>query len=57
MRELKRRNEELDKVKMEREKEIECLHNTVDQLRFKLTQLTQVLSFCIHYILPLNHMS
>ncbi|XP_058266366.1 NF-kappa-B essential modulator isoform X2 [Hemibagrus wyckioides] len=41
MRELKRRNEELDKAKMEREKEIECLHNTVDQLRFKLMQLTQ----------------
>ncbi|KAK3547436.1 hypothetical protein QTP86_020870, partial [Hemibagrus guttatus] len=41
MRELKRRNEELDKLKMEREKEIECLQNTVDQLRFKVTQLTQ----------------
>ncbi|XP_027026354.2 NF-kappa-B essential modulator isoform X2 [Tachysurus fulvidraco] len=41
MRDLKRRNEELEKAKMEREKEMECLQNTVDQLSFKLTQLTQ----------------
>lgn len=45
MRVLKRRNEELEKEKMESKKENEGLLNTVDQLRFKLTQLTQVLSF------------
>ncbi|XP_017342619.1 NF-kappa-B essential modulator [Ictalurus punctatus] len=41
MRVLKRRNEELEKEKMESKKENEGLLNTVDQLRFKLTQLTQ----------------
>ncbi|KAM9444615.1 NF-kappa-B essential modulator [Clarias gariepinus] len=41
MRELKKKNEELEKENMESKKEKECLLLTVDQLRFKLTQLTQ----------------
>ncbi|KAF5903467.1 NF-kappa-B essential modulator isoform X1 [Clarias magur] len=41
MRELKKKNEELEKENMESKKEKECLLITVDQLRFKLTQLTQ----------------
>lgn len=48
MRELKKKNEELEKENMESKKEKECLLLTVDQLRFKLTQLTQVLSFTIY---------
>lgn len=44
MRELRRRNEELEKEKMEIEKKNEGLLITVEQLRVKLTQLTQVLS-------------
>lgn len=44
MRELRRRNEELEKEKMESEKKNEGLLITVEQLRVKLTQLTQVLS-------------
>ncbi|XP_053096863.1 NF-kappa-B essential modulator [Pangasianodon hypophthalmus] len=44
MRELRRRNEELEKEKMESKKENECLLITVDQLRFKVTQLTQCTS-------------
>ncbi|TSM04888.1 Selenide, water dikinase 2 [Bagarius yarrelli] len=42
MRELKKRNEELERAKMEKEKENECLMNNVEQLRLKLTQLSQL---------------
>ncbi|XP_066529061.1 NF-kappa-B essential modulator isoform X2 [Hoplias malabaricus] len=41
MRELRGRNEELEKEKMETEKEKEGLLTTVEQLRVKLTQFTQ----------------
>lgn len=42
MKELRRKNEELEKEKMESEKEKEGLLTTVEQLRVKLTQFTQV---------------
>lgn len=45
MRELRRRNEELEKEKMESEKKNECLRITVEQLRFNLTQPTLVFLF------------
>lgn len=45
MKELRKRNEELEQEKMESEKKNEGLLITVEQLRCKLTQLTQVLSF------------
>lgn len=44
MRELRRRNDELEKEKIEGEKKNEDLQVTVDQLRCKLTQVTQVFS-------------